>query len=175
MNFWHGTRERKRFFIYLLIAGIVFAADQTSKNAILDAINGTIVKSYGTKKEIHVFGFLNLVLLWNRGGCFGLMSNVKFISILLLTIALATAMFLLVLLWKHSDTWDGICFSLILGGTLGNVRDRISHGAVIDFIDFHILQHHWPSFNVADSAIFIGVLLYMLNDLFDRKNRFEKS
>jgi signal peptidase II len=63
---------------------------------------------------------------------------------------------------------------MILGGALGNAWDRIYYGAVIDFIDFHLFKYHWPSFNVADSAIFIGTLLYLLNDLPGLGNKPEK-
>ncbi|MDR3079131.1 MAG: signal peptidase II [Rickettsiales bacterium] len=165
MNFCQRVREKKKFLLYLVLAGVVLALDQISKGAILGAIGETTQGAGGMEDGIYLTKFLSLVLLWNRGGCFGLMNGLGPISGLLLTVAIAVAVSLLAVLWRRSDDPDALCFSLVLGGTLGNAVDRIFHGAVIDFIDFHISQHHWPSFNVADSAISLGIFLYLIHDL----------
>jgi signal peptidase II len=109
--------------------------------------------------------FLNVVLVWNRGGCFGLLRNVQFISSLLLAVALGVALTLLFCLWRSTNALNSLCFALVLGGALGNARDRIVYGAVVDFIDLHLGKYHWPVFNVADSAICIGLVLYLAADM----------
>jgi signal peptidase II len=77
------------------------------------------------------------------------------------------------LLWKHKAVLDltSVSFCLILGGALGNLWDRLAKGTVTDFLDFYIGQHHWPPFNVADSAIVIGALLLIITILFPRKRQ----
>jgi len=64
-----------------------------------------------------------------------------------------------------------IAFSLIIGGAFGNVIDRLQNGAVTDFIDFHIAGYHWPAFNLADSAIFLGVMILLAYEIFFKKSK----
>jgi signal peptidase II len=76
------------------------------------------------------------------------------------------------LLWKHGPALDltSVCLCLILGGAVGNLWDRITKATVTDFLDFYIGEHHWPPFNVADSAIVVGAVLLMVRILFAPKH-----
>lgn len=121
-------------------------------------------------QQIPLTGFFNLVLTYNAGAAFSFLSDASgwqrwFFS----AIAAGASALIIYLLRKHAaDKLFCIALSLILGGALGNLWDRITLGHVVDFLDFHISNYHWPAFNVADSAIFLGAMLLIL-DSFRRK------
>ena len=112
-------------------------------------------------EQIPLTGFFNLVLTYNAGAAFSFLSDAGgwqrwFFS----AIAAGASVLIIYLLRKHAaDKLFCIALSLILGGALGNLWDRITLGHVVDFLDFHIGNYHWPAFNVADSAIFLGAML----------------
>ena len=82
----------------------------------------------------------------------------------------------LVIWMRHEkDKWSRIGFALILGGAIGNVIDRLRFGGVVDFLDFYIGDYHWPAFNIADSAICIGVFLILIRAFFIKKELGEKK
>ena len=121
-------------------------------------------------QHIPLTGFFNLVLTYNAGAAFSFLSDAAgwqrwFFS----AIAASASVLIIYLLRKHAaEKMFCIALSLILGGALGNLWDRITLGHVVDFLDFHISNYHWPAFNVADSAIFLGAMLLIL-DSFRRK------
>lgn len=121
-------------------------------------------------QQIPVTDFFNLVLTYNAGAAFSFLSDAGgwqrwFFS----GIAAAASLLIVYLLRKHAaEKLFCISLSLILGGALGNLWDRITLGHVVDFLDFHVGGYHWPAFNVADSAIFVGAAL-MIVDSFRRK------
>ncbi|MER2512789.1 MAG: signal peptidase II [Nitrosomonas ureae] len=122
---------------------------------------------------IPLTGFFNLVLTYNPGAAFSFLSEQSgwqrwFLS----GIAGSAALLIVYLLnrYKHERLFC-LSLSLILGGALGNLYDRITLGHVVDFLDFYIGTYHWPAFNVADSAIFIGAVL-MIYESF-RKDKTE--
>ena len=121
-------------------------------------------------QQIPLTGFFNLVLTYNAGAAFSFLSDASgwqrwFFS----AIAAGASALIINLLRKHAaEKMFCIALSLILGGALGNLWDRITLGHVVDFLDFHISNYHWPAFNVADSAIFLGAMLLIL-DSFRRK------
>jgi signal peptidase II len=171
MNFKQKILQKKIFIIGLAITLVILVMDQISKNAVIEALGKSYVKNNGNYDKFDVSRLISVVLVWNRGGSFGLFSNVKFISALLLILSLLTSAALIFHLWSSSSIYDGLYVPLIAGGALGNALDRILYGAVVDFIDIHIGPHHWPSFNLADSSILCGLVLYMVNEyLLDRKN-----
>ena len=106
--------------------------------------------------------FFNLVLGWNRGVTFGLLAADHPSTPWLLS-SLAFAVIAGLVVWTTRDRRPGMATSvgLIAGGALGNVVDRLRHGAVTDFLDFHAAGYHWPAFNLADTAIVIGVALLL--------------
>ncbi|HVZ61932.1 MAG TPA: signal peptidase II [Terriglobales bacterium] len=117
-------------------------------------------------------GFVRLTHVQNSGAAFGLFADSTSewktsILIMFSTIALIVVS---ALLWKnsHSITVTGVGLSLILGGAVGNLWDRLLYGRVVDFLDFYISQYHWPAFNIADSAIVIGALLLVAEILLAR-------
>ncbi|MEO6562036.1 MAG: signal peptidase II [Nitrosospira sp.] len=121
-------------------------------------------------QQIPLTDFFNLVLTYNAGAAFSFLSDASgwqrwFFS----AIAASASGLIIYLLRKHAaDKLFCMALSLILGGALGNLWDRITLGHVVDFLDFHVSNYHWPAFNVADSAIFLGAMLLIL-DSFRRK------
>lgn len=117
--------------------------------------------------EIDVLPFFNLVMVWNRGVSFGLFSGDHDYGAMILTVAslLITSVFA-VWLVRAKNAWLAAGLTLVIGGALGNVIDRVRFGAVIDFLDIHVAGRHWPAFNVADSCISIGIALILIDGLF---------
>jgi len=146
----------------LLIALAVLLLDRMSKWAIAQTIP--------LEDAVNIIpGFFRLTHLENTGAAFSLFadSSSPFRTTLLIAFSVAALAVVSVLLWKdrsvfHSGT---LALSLIMGGAVGNLWDRVSDGKVTDFLDFYIGVHHWPPFNVADSAIVIGALLLFLRML----------
>lgn len=121
-------------------------------------------------KILPITPFFNIVLTWNSGISFGIFSNQGDFSVIILsTLAILIVFFLAVWLMKAENKKLIIGLICIIGGAIGNIIDRVYHGAVIDFLDFHIKSYHWPAFNVADSCIFIGATLIILDSLFPDK------
>ncbi len=144
---------------WLGIASIVLLLDQLSKIVI------TRLFVYG--ESLPVTSFFNLVLVYNKGAAFSFLASQGgwqrwFFTVL----GIVAALFIVYLLKRHAGQrmfcW---ALALILGGAIGNVIDRIAYGHVIDFLDFHVAGWHWPAFNVADSAICVGAVLFVLDEL----------
>ena len=111
-----------------------------------------------------VTNFFNIVFTWNPGTAFSLFRAVGDNAPLIMIIATGVIIALLLFyLLRRAKSYEVAPLVLIVGGALGNLVDRIRFGAVIDFLDFHIGAIHWPSFNIADMFITIGVLFYILN------------
>ena len=124
-----------------------------------------------SERYVEVSNFFNIVEVWNRGVSFGLLANdSNWTPHLLSALALFITIFLIGWLKKTKTILLAIALGLIIGGAVGNVIDRIIWGAVFDFLDFHISHYHWPAFNIADTAISIGVVLTLL-DGFIAKHR----
>lgn len=120
-------------------------------------------------RVIEVLPFANVVLVWNRGVSFGLFNTASDYGPWILSgLAIAISIVLLIWLWRGTERIVGLGIGLILGGAIGNVVDRLIHGAVVDFVDLHAGGAHWPAFNVADSAITVGAVLLVLDSLFHR-------
>ena len=109
---------------------------------------------------------LNLVLVWNRGVSFGILNqSAAWVPWLLSALTAAICFGLLIWLRRAQSGWLGVALGLIIGGALGNLVDRLRFGAVVDFLDFHVGVYHWPAFNVADSAITVGVGMLLIDTL----------
>lgn len=147
------------FLRYLAIATIVLLLDQLTKWSALSNLQLGV-------PEV-VLPFMNWLLLFNPGAAFSFLAQSSgwqrwFFTVL----GLAASVYIVWLLHKSQDD-KTLCWalSLILGGALGNALDRIMYGAVVDFIDLHYGNWHWPAFNIADSAICIGAALIIWGEL----------
>ena len=140
--------------------GIAIAsADQLTKYWALATLSGAGV--------VEVTPFFNLVLVWNTGVSFGLLQGFGEAGRWgLVMLACAVGIGLAVWLFRESRLLPQCALCLVLAGAVGNVIDRMRFGAVVDFLDFHLMGYHWPAFNIADSAIVIGAILLMVDGLF---------
>jgi signal peptidase II len=117
--------------------------------------------------QIDLLPFFNLVMVWNKGISFGLFNDHSTYGPLLLII-LACIIVAVFCVWLRRTTsaLTAAGLVLIIGGALGNMLDRVRFGAVADFLDFHLFGYHWPAFNIADSAICIGIAMLLIYSLF---------
>lgn len=148
-------------FIGLSAALIIALLDQLSKWWILETV-------MQPPRAIPVTGFFNLVLAWNRGISFGMFGSESDWGPWILS-ALAVVICLVLVYWlnKSIRRHEQLAFGLIIGGAIGNVIDRLRFSAVTDFLDFHLAGYHWPAFNVADSAIFVGAVILVIDSFFN--------
>ena len=148
--------SRRYFRLGLVYAAIVFLVDQASKLWFVDHL-----KLADIEGGIEVLPIFKLVMVWNYGISFGMFSNGDDASRrwILMAVAAIITIFMLIWLWKARDGMLALGLGLVIGGAIGNVVDRLRWGAVADFFYFHYEEWYWPAFNIADSAIFIGVVL----------------
>ena len=152
---------------YLLIPALsVIILDQITKALIL--------RGFSLHEHAPVIsGFFNLVHVRNRGMAFGLMNRANSVFVFYALTAATILAVVLLLLWfyklKEKDNRLIIGFSLIIGGALGNLIDRVRLGEVVDFLDFYINGYHWPAFNVADASITLGTFWVALNLIFQSR------
>ncbi len=142
------------------LAAAIGLCDQFSKWWI---INQVLQASH----SVYVTPFFNIVLVWNKGVTFGLFNHgySRYLPYFFVGIASIILFLLLRWLWHTTSMLVALALGLVIGGAIGNVIDRLRYGAVADFLDFHAYGYHWPSFNLADSAIVLGVGLLLLDSL----------
>jgi len=147
--------------LYIAILALIFVADQLTKFWVVNTF-----ALYDS--QVVIPGFFNLVYVTNKGAAFSIFASVEsplrhyfFVTINIIAFfGLSIAAYKM----RRDHVFYTVSFALIAAGALGNVVDRIRHGAVIDFLDFYFGSYHWPAFNVADSAICVGVaLLFIIN------------
>lgn len=143
----------KRFKEAFLISFIVVALDQITKYFALTYIN--------PYDSFNILPFLHLVLVTNKGAAFGMFKYIG--SGFFIAASVIAIIFVIYLMIRGKE--DHLGLSLILGGAIGNLIDRILYGSVVDFIDLSIGKYHWPAFNIADSALSVGVTIILLNNL----------
>lgn len=144
----------------VVIAAIVAGVDQVVKYQ--------MVALLAEKPFLPVTPFFNLVMVWNKGISFGMFSGMDARDFL---IAMKSVIILLLLIWLYvgKERMLYLPLGLIIGGAAGNVIDRVRWGAVADFFDFYIGGYHWPAFNVADSAIVLGVIILLALSFYNKK------
>ena len=149
----------------LAAAMAVVVLDQLSKAAVRGCFAG-----HATGEHEDVTSFFNIVLIYNRGMSFGLFNGAGGLNALLFSLV-AAAIVTVLIYWlsRVESPLLAVAIGLIIGGAIGNVIDRIRLGAVVDFLDFHAGSWHWPAFNVADSAICVGVAVMLLDGLLLRR------
>ena len=149
---------------YWVVVLIVIAVDQISKFA--------VEARYALHEFEPVTSFFNLGLTYNPGAAFSFLANHDgwqrwFFTVLAVA---AAAVFMFQIYHSRQKIVQNVGFAMIAGGALGNMLDRWRIGMVVDFLDFHWQDMHWPAFNLADSAIFIGVVLVLWSELFQKKS-----
>ena len=156
---------KNRLLLPLLVVSLVVLIDQLSKAWILyEFENPEIVR--------HVLPFLDIVLTWNKGIGFGfLKANEVWQMVALIMIAVGISAVLGVWISKTTDKFQIVYLSMIIGGAIGNIIDRLRFGAVVDFIfvPVYILGYRFPAFNIADSAITVGVCLLLIESYVRKK------
>jgi len=154
----------KKVIVYFLILASIFFLDRASKLYILNiAVKDGVV-------DIYVNNFLNIILVWNSGIGFGLLSFEKSTIYNFVTILIVLINIVILYLVLKSNNFKSYLFIMILGGSLGNLFDRIYYSAVPDFIDLNYNNFHWFVFNVADIFISVGILCLILVELFFNKD-----
>ena len=158
-------KKNRIFFLNLLIVIIIFLIDRVSKTHVINLFEDL------NSQQIFITSFLNIYLIWNEGIAFGLFSSeskdiYNFITILIITINL----FIIYILFKLNDVRKYF-FLVVLGGSLGNLYDRLIYNAVPDFIDFHVGDLHWFIFNPADIFISVGVICLILVEFFAKNKK----
>ena len=151
---------KNKYLWVILTSATVLILDQLTKYLI-----ETNVRLYSTITVIP--GFFNITQVRNRGAAFGILSSTHgnwrsffFMSVTIVAIAVIAR-----LIWKTQERLLLIAFALIAGGAIGNLIDRIRYGEVVDFIQWYVKSYYWPSFNIADSAISVGVGLLIIEML----------
>ena len=155
----------RKYFRLIVVAGIIILLDQVTKLIVLDKMplfhNIPVIS-----------GFFNLTHIHNPGGAFGFLStqtsNIQRLLFLFVSSLATGLIFYFYKKTPHEQTWLSTGFALVFGGAIGNLIDRIRLGKVVDFLDFYIGDLHWPAFNVADSAVSIGMLIFLFHILFKR-------
>jgi len=143
----------KRALSVALIILAIIALDQITKYLIVNALS--------PYDSIEVFSFLHIVNVRNTGAAFGFFKSLG--SSFFMIVAVVAIIFVVYLLMKRVYNTFGL--SLILGGAVGNLIDRILYGQVVDFIDFSIGSYHWPAFNVADSSLTVGIIIILMTSV----------
>jgi signal peptidase II len=151
---------KNTLWLGLFCIAVSFSLDQLTKLTVLNFAN---TLGAGVK----VFPFVNLVLGHNSGVSFGLLNSVPSWGLVLLSLLIIGC--LVSWLWQSTSSLTVCALGLVIGGALGNLIDRLRHGAVTDFLDFHVGEYHWPAFNMADTAIVCGVGIILVTTLFDQR------
>jgi len=165
MNLSRNVRHKifsKEAVIPIILITAIFVFDRLSKI--------WIINHQEKNSAIFINKFLNFELVWNTGIGFGLFSAEPNLFYNLTSLFIFLVVLFLCYLIFRSNFFDKICFSIVLGGALGNLYDRLVYFAVPDFIDFHLEDFHWFTFNIADIFITIGIILLIIKDLFVKKN-----
>ena len=154
---------KKFFHISIIFPVFIFILDRVSK---IYVINLSKV-SFDT--ELFSSKYLNITLIWNEGIAFGLFSFEEKILYNFITVIIGIVIMIIIWLMLKANGFEKYSFIMVLGGSLGNIFDRLTFSAVPDFIDFHYKSFHWFIFNVADIFITLGVLLLIFKEFFIKK------
>ena len=158
----------KKTFVYFGIFLIIFLADRISKIYILSVLENS------GEVDIYINSYINLILVWNSGIGFGLLSFDKSVIYNAITILIIIINLIILFLIIKSDKIRSYLFLIILGGSTGNLFDRIYYSSVLDFIDISYKGYHWFIFNVADIFISFGIFCLIFVELLNYKKSDEK-
>lgn len=158
----------KKIISNFIIVLIIFLTDRFSKIYILK------VAELENVVDIYVNTYLNFYLVWNKGVAFGLFSFNETLIYNIITLIIITIIIAILVMLIKIDGFKKYSLLFVLGGSLGNLFDRIYYSAVPDFIDFHIRDFHWFVFNVADIFITLGIICLILEEIFINNKKDEK-
>lgn len=160
---------KKYFIIAISCSAIIAYLDLLTKSIAFNAVDSNFINN--GFPYIIITDFFNIVKVWNHGVSFGMFNNLEYSKEIFVILVAIIATGLVIWLYKIEDKILSAAISLILGGALGNMIDRIINSAVADFLDFHVLGYHWPAFNLADISVFCGVVLFIIDDLLIKKDK----
>ena len=153
----------KENYLFFIIIISLFSIDRLSKNKIIILLED--------QRNLFINDYLNFNLVFNTGIGFGFFSLDAGLYYNLLSFFIFSIILVLIFIMLKSKYIEKFFFSFIIGGALGNLYDRIIFKAVPDFIDFHYLDFHWFSFNIADIFISLGIIFMIINEfVFNKKN-----
>jgi len=153
------SNNRQAFLLWLGLSSFLLILDQLTKviakNSLFEGVSQPVTS------------FLNWTLVYNSGAAFSFLAQAGGWQRWFFTgVGIIAALIMIWLIRKNShQTIFSLALSLVLSGAIGNVIDRIIYGAVVDFVDVHYIGWHWPAFNIADSAITIGVILLIVDEI----------
>lgn len=154
----------KKVIPWLLLSVFVVVVDQLSKYWVLHTLS--------TGNTIHLLPFFNFIFSYNQGAAFGFLRQTGSWHVLFLSgisIIVIVGLLIGLLRLKYPNPWIACALALVMGGAIGNLIDRIRFSVVIDFLDFHIGDWHYATFNIADSAIVIGVIILLFKTFIRKK------
>jgi len=154
----------KNFYISFSIVALIYFLDRLSKIYVIQLDKNNL------GSDIFNSAYLNIVLIWNKGIAFGLLSFSESYLYNIISLIIAIIIIVLVIMSLKSQGFKRYSLLMIVGGALGNLHDRFFFNAVPDFIDFHIGNFHWFIFNVSDIFITLGVISMIVLEIFDNKN-----
>ena len=162
---------KQKYWVLLIVCFWILFVDQWTKYAVQQKL------ALYQKVEV-INGFFNLIHVRNTGGAFGIFGGEKgglgsWLFVVVTLIAIGCILFLFIRL-RERETTLFLSLSLVLSGAIGNFIDRLRYGEVVDFLDFYLNSYHWPAFNIADSAICLGIGLMAL-ELLIRDRRKQKN
>ena len=152
----------KNFYISFSIVALIYFLDRLSKSYVIQLDKNNL------GSDIFNSAYLNIVLIWNKGIAFGLLSFNESYLYNIISSIIAIIIIVLVIMSLKSQGFKRYSLLMIVGGALGNLHDRIFFNAVPDFIDFHIGNFHWFIFNVLDIFITLGVISMIIVELIDK-------
>jgi signal peptidase II len=154
----------KNFYISFSIVALIYFLDRLSKIYVIQLDKNNL------GSDIFNSTYLNIVLIWNKGIAFGLLSFNESYLYNIISLIISIIIIVLIIMSLKSQGFRRYSLLMIVGGALGNLHDRFFFNAVPDFIDFHIGNFHWFIFNVSDIFITLGVIVMIVLELFDNKN-----
>ena len=159
----------KKNIYWLVLSLVIFFLDRFFKIYVINLFETNNIS------EIYIAPFLNLFLIWNKGIAFGLFSFNDQMIYQIITILIIIVVLIIFIMILNSEGVKKYSLASILGGSLGNLYDRLYFSAVPDFIDFHFVGFHWFIFNIADIFITLGILCLIYDEVFLEKKRDEKN
>jgi len=155
----------RNFYISFSIVALIYFLDRLTKIYVIQLDKNNL------GSDIFNSTYLNIILIWNKGIAFGLLSFNESYLYNIISLIIAIIVVVLVIMSVKSHGFKRYSLLMIVGGAIGNLHDRIFFNAVPDFIDFHVENFHWFIFNVADIFISAGVIFMILIEIFDKKKQ----